>query len=411
MTFAAVVVALAWQLALPLAGASSSVSVDHATRTVLAADDECGDEDDACAVNALQLRGRQSVRDETRGVDAIQAHIDLASKQRKGMAIGACVDQPGKEVVCRYTGIRDKGSGEKANATDSFAIGSATKMFTAVAILQLAEQGNLSLSDPVEKFIPRATLDALTGGNGGGVKVSNLLGHTSGMGDYLNIPGKSDAEEIYELAKKHAQPAFTLQSLGVESYENVTKASYSNTGYIMLGDIIEKASGTSFEAFVTTNILSPAGMADSSFLTMKSASATGYAEGAWKGPIAMPPSLAWSAGDIVSTPRDMARFLRSAMKGQLFQKAETLKMWQNDAYYHPLEGMGIGYGYGLMHLEGPGMDLFGHAGQTFGFKSAALYDRATDVVYTWDQNDSQLGMPLADILMIKSIVDSQSKAQ
>ncbi|CAK0823774.1 unnamed protein product [Prorocentrum cordatum] len=329
------------------------------------------------------------------------------------MAEVLLVEQAGSEPNVSFTGVKNKETGEAVGPNDSFAIGSCTKMFTAVAVMQLSEQGALYLSSPVTDYIPLEIVDNLTSGNARGLEIRHLLGHCSGMGDYLNWgndstvlkfygPWRDGAEnytpaDIFEITQQKSAPAFTLQTAGIDTYDDCPYAAYSNTGYIMLGVIIEQASGLSWEDYVASEIFARVNMSASSFLTDGAPSVTGYAYGVWDGPVGMIPSLAWSAGEIVSTARDMASFMRGAMEGALFKFPETLQLWL-DAPRHKFQYV-FEYGYGLMRIDvgtivpGAVGVLVGHGGQTFGFHSGAFYDQVSGTVYILLQDDSQLDMP------------------
>lgn len=332
------------------------------------------------------------------------------------------VERAGSEPAVSFNGVKDRETREAVGPNDSFAIGSATKMFTAVAVMQLSEQGALNLSSPVTNYIPLESVDNLTGGNAHGLEVRHLLGHCSGMGDYLNWAGGNDTAvlefygpwrdgaknytpaDIYQITQQKSAPAFTLQSAGMGTYDDCPYASYSNTGYIMLGVIVEQASGLSWADYVASEIFARANMSASSFLTVEAPSVTGYASGLWQGPVAMPPTLAWSAGEIVSTARDLALFLRGAMEGALFNSPETLQLWL-DAPRHKFQDV-LEYGYGLMRIPlgtvVPGADgeLLGHGGQTFGFHSGVFYDPVSRTVYVMLDNDSQSVSPTLRIALM-----------
>jgi len=211
-------------------------------------------------------------------------------------------------------------------------------------------------------------------------------------------PKNYTTADMYRITQQKSAPAFTLQSAGIDTYDDCPYASYSNTGFIMLGAIIEAASGLSWVDYVASEIFARANMSASSFLTEGAPSVTGYASGLWQGPVAMPPTLAWSAGEIVSTARDLALFMRGAMEGALFDSPETLQLWLG-APRHEFHGV-LEYGYGLMRIPlgalVPGADgeLLGHGGQTFGFQSGIFYDPVSGTVYVMLENDSQVGSPM-----------------
>jgi CubicO group peptidase (beta-lactamase class C family) len=253
-----------------------------------------------------------------------------------------------------HAGTRAVG-GEKVTGQEKFKIGSVSKLFTAVSILQLSETDRLDLEAPLTDYFDRKLLAILVGGDRGNVdalKVRQLLTHTTGMGDYINIGSDAAALALYGTAgdrtykpmeligltksytedpsqlpsNHHALPYMTLADLKENaSYDDMPGALYSNTGYIMLGLIIEKCSGMTYEDYVSTHIFDPLGMEDSGFGTKGAKSDfTCYATGISEDPVAMSPSFAWSAGAIVTTTRDLADFFDAARSGKLFKNQETL---------------------------------------------------------------------------------------
>jgi D-alanyl-D-alanine carboxypeptidase len=130
-----------------------------------------------------------------------------------------------------------------------FRIGSVTKQFTAVALMMLVEQGKLSLQDDITKFFPAYP----TGGKK--ITVENLLTHTSGIPDYMEKLWPARMREDLRLERLIE----VFKNAGLE-FEPGTKASYSNSNYILLGAIIEKLSGEEYRRFVEENIFKPLGM-------------------------------------------------------------------------------------------------------------------------------------------------------
>ncbi|MGB8490382.1 MAG: serine hydrolase domain-containing protein, partial [Bacteroidales bacterium] len=124
-----------------------------------------------------------------------------------------------------------------------FRVGSITKQFTAIAILQLMEQGKLSLQDDITKFIPDYPTQAY------GITIEHLLTHTSGIKSYTNVP------EFRKYAKEDLSPGETInkfKNLPME-FAPGTKWNYNNSGYFLLGYIIEKVSGKTYREYIEQN--------------------------------------------------------------------------------------------------------------------------------------------------------------
>jgi D-alanyl-D-alanine carboxypeptidase len=275
-----------------------------------------------------------------------------------------------------------------------FEIGSATKVFTGVAIFQLIEEGKLSLDTPLVKFYPKGKITAIADYKGKGywdkVTVGMLLHHTSGIVDYLNVyddatamkvfgkPGVTyDLDSIVDLVVEHGDMNFVPGA----------RHEYCNTGFYILGDLIEKITGMDWRDYVQKNILDKAGMKRTWFGTrlpesVKKEMPVGYAKGK---PVRMPYSLAGSAGEIVSTLEDLEKFMRAWGEGKLYTKRSTLETQLKEGFFqHYKEIRNIYYGYAIMKIEG----WYGHGGQTFGFQSFIAYKPENGAVVIAATNDS-----------------------
>lgn len=248
-------------------------------------------------------------------------------------------------------------------------IGSCTKMFTAASVLQLVEEGKIKLTDRLTEIFPdESILRGMLVINGidyiDSVTLLNLLNHTSGIPDYfrsndsieISIHGDSSLRfipwDLVAIAKEINKPEFIPGSM----YK------YSNTNYILLGLIIEKFSKMNYADYIVKNILQPLGM-ENTFLPSVF-TLPGRKDGHYHKKLSqMPATLAWSAGEIISTPADMNKFIRGWYSGKLFSDNmcnEIRSMYFNQAFGK--------YDYGLGIIKGPA-NCFGHGGQTFGFQS------------------------------------------
>jgi D-alanyl-D-alanine carboxypeptidase len=317
------------------------------------------------------------------------------------------------------SGLADVAGNTPATIEDRVEIGSASKMFLAVTLLRLAEEGRLSLEDPLTQWFDQAVLDTLTGGNGSKLLLRHLMSHATGMGDHLNFaPDETvlqtygvTGEQVYmpqdlldntlaitlnPVDENYDFPWFTLQDANGASYadyDSVPNSAYSNTGYIMLGMIVEAVTGLRYEDVIQQQILDPLDMGDTVFGTNDAqATLTGYALGldiSGENPVRTSPTLSWSAGQMISTTADMARFLSVAMTGGLFAQEKTLEMWKTQ-YFKPLLYLEARYGLGLYKINVDGVGtVYGHDGQVFGAVALMAYDAATGNIYTAAVNNSQ----------------------
>ncbi len=156
--------------------------------------------------------------------------------------------EKGKIIFQKSYGIANEETGEKLNIETAFELASVSKQFTAMGIVQLQKEGKLSYSDPISKYIPELK-------HYSDVTIKNLLTHTGGLPDYMSMMEDSwDKSKI--ATNKDVINAFAKAS-PEKQFEPNLKYSYSNTGYLVLGTIIERVSGKSFEDYLNEKIFSP----------------------------------------------------------------------------------------------------------------------------------------------------------
>jgi CubicO group peptidase (beta-lactamase class C family) len=205
--------------------------------------------------------------------------------------------------------------------TTKFRLGSITKQFTAASILLLEERGKLKTDDPVKKVMPDAPAawDKIT--------IFHLLTHTSGIPSFTSFPDYA-SQEPFATTPEKLVARFRDKPLDFQPGE---KWSYSNSGYVLLGYLLEKVSGESYEKFVQENIFVPLGMKDSGYDSNSAIiprRASGYAPGK-NGPenagfIHM--STPFSAGALYSTTEDLLRWEQGLFGGKLLSVASLAKM-------------------------------------------------------------------------------------
>jgi D-alanyl-D-alanine carboxypeptidase len=163
------------------------------------------------------------------------------------------VAQDGKPIFRKAYGFANKSFNVPNRVDTKFNLGSCNKIFTKVAILQLAQHGKLSLEDYISRHLPNYPSHIADK-----VTITHLLRHTSGMGDYWN--------EKFEASKHKLRTVDDFLNLFVEdplSFEPGSKAQYSNAGYVVLGKIVEAASGQDYYSYIREHVYKPAEMNDS----------------------------------------------------------------------------------------------------------------------------------------------------
>lgn len=261
----------------------------------------------------------------------------------------------------------DKGYGSAnlewkiANDGDTkFRLGSVTKQFTATAILLLQERGKVSLDAPVKTYLPDAPAawDKIT--------VRNLLNHSSG------IPNFTSFEEYGKTKTVATDPAGLIARFRDKplDFQPGAEMRYSNSGYVVLTAIVEKASGQGYAAFVAENIFKPLGMADSGYddhATVLPRRASGYSPGA-KGVVNadyVDMTIPQGAGSLYSTAHDLLKWQAGLFGGKLLKPDSLI------AYTTPFKN---DYALGVGVTRKDGKTLISHSGGIEGFNTWLGYD-------------------------------------
>lgn len=274
------------------------------------------------------------------------------------------VVKDGQTVLRKGYGSADTAGKTPMSADMAMRLGSITKQFTAVAILILAEEGKLALTDDITRFFP----DYPTRGKR--ITVEHLLTHTSGIVSYTSRP---------EYPLTMARDVTVAQM--IDSFKNDplefapgTAYRYNNSGYFLLGAIIEKVSGQPYAKFLEQRIFVPLGMENTAyegFERGKAPRALGHTPGAQGfGPsAALSMSQPYAAGSLVSTVDDLARWDAAIAAGKLLKAAS----WQRAFTSYTLaDGKPTGYGYGWQVGKLQGEPVLAHGGGINGFSTYAL---------------------------------------
>jgi D-alanyl-D-alanine carboxypeptidase len=296
---------------------------------------------------------------------AIAASIDaMAAAHYKADAPGATllVVKDGKTVLRKAYGMADVANNVRMQAGTAMRVGSMTKQFTSAAILLLADEGKLSLSDPVTKFLPAYPTHGKT------ITVEHLLTHTSGIVNYTSMGSISNRE------KSIAQMIDGFKDEPLE-FEPGTRYAYNNSGYFLLGAIIEKVSGQPYAKFLEQRIFTPLGMTQTAYDgygPVAAPRAAGHIPRMWGGfgPVSdISMSQVYAAGALVSTVDDMAKWDAAVGNGMLL-KPET---WARAfTPYKLADGKDTGYGYGWAIAKVRGAHEISHGGDINGFSGYAL---------------------------------------
>jgi CubicO group peptidase (beta-lactamase class C family) len=269
------------------------------------------------------------------------------------------VAQDGKVLLDKGYGFANLEWDVPNTPTTKFRLGSITKQFTAASILLLEEQGKLKVEDPVKKYMPDAPAawDKIT--------IFHVLTHTSGIPSFTGFPD-FESHEAQAMTPEKLVEWFRDKPL---EFEPGTKWNYSNSGYVLLGYLIEKISGESYSEFVQQNIFTPLGMKDSGYdsnsaiIAHRAAGYTPGKSGAVNaGFVHM--SIPFSAGALYSTTEDLLRWEQGLFGGKVLTAASLAKMttpFKQD------------YAFGLGVSTQNGHKMIAHDGGIQGFNTALAY--------------------------------------
>ncbi|AMY07083.1 Penicillin-binding protein E [Luteitalea pratensis] len=275
------------------------------------------------------------------------------------------VVKDGKVLFRKAIGMASMELGVPLQPDTIFRLGSITKQFTAAAIMMLVEEGKVSLTDPVEKYVPGYPTQ------GHVITVEHLLTHTSGIQSYTDIPGWFPGRIRADMAVLDLVDAFKKEPM---QFAPGTRYAYNNSAYVLLGAIIEKAAGTTYEQFLTTRIFTPLGMTRTFYGSNEPiirGRAQGYTrdDGVVKNSQFLSMTQPYAAGSLVSTLDDLARW-DAALYTDRVVKAESLaRMWTP---YLLKDGSSTRYGYGFQVGDMRGQQAIEHGGGIPGFSTYAL---------------------------------------
>jgi len=298
----------------------------------------------------------------------LAAELDklLASVYKPGEPGAALlVAKDGQVLVRKAYGMADLELGVPLEPDMIFRIGSMTKQFTSVAILMLMEQGKLALSDPITKFLPDYPTQGKT------ITIEHLLTHTSGIQSYTDMPAwlpllRKDMSLTELIGIFKDQP---MQFAPGERWR------YNNSGYILLGAVIEKIAGTTYATFLQKNIFDPLGLKHT---TYGSASRIiprripGYGPGAggtFLNADYISMTQPYAAGSLLSSVDDLAAWNDALLAGKLIKRETLERAWTP---YKLADGTSTGYGYGWGVGSYEGHRTIEHGGGIPGFTSYGI---------------------------------------
>ena len=329
--------------------------------------------------------------------DSIDDYVARQMRSLRLPGVALAVVRDGKVETLRTYGKANLELDAPVTRNTVFELGSLTKQFTAAAVMMLVEDRKLALDDTIATHLPEVpeAWRAIT--------VRHLLVHSSGLQEYLSVPGLPD--QAHALGQREMTRLFASRITG--EFSPGSTWAYSNTGYLLLGDLIERVSGQSYWDFLRARVFGPAGMyatrsSEPRAVIRDRAAGYGWNGGAFENR----PSLsenAYSAGAIASTITDMTRWAMALHSGRLFSKASLAQLWT------PLTVTGgpvppFSYGFGWVVDQEHGRRVVLHGGGTPGFSSAIRHypDEGLTVIVLANHGDriiDQMPLDIAGIVL------------
>ncbi|TFI59350.1 serine hydrolase [Sphingomonas parva] len=302
-----------------------------------------------------------------RGADAL-----LQAIPANGPGAAAIVMRGGRIVYAAGRGLADLDTGRKVTADTVFSLGSITNQFTAAVVLQLVQEGRLSLDDPVSRFFPDYPQPTAA------ATVRQLLNHTSGIQDFSKIPGW--------LAANRTRPFTTAELLAVFRDRPAAAApgekwEYNNGGYVLLGAIVEKVTGKAWHEAVTERIASPLGLHTLAYGVTGEAGpaiARGYTEEHGRQQPVLPShmSVPHAAGGLAASARDLAAWAQALHHGRIVGPGLYREMIRPARLR---DGSEQPYGFGLRLRQLRGRPALVHGGAIAGFDTDSVYLPSEDL--------------------------------
>jgi D-alanyl-D-alanine carboxypeptidase len=310
----------------------------------------------------------------------LQAILDSAVEGKMTPGAALYVAAADGSTWSAAAGIGNTETHAPLTPNERFRAGSILKPFVATAVLEAVESGTLGLDDVLTDRLPLEVTARIK--NAAAIRIDMLLGHRSGIPDWLNGDADravvADPEHIYSLDEILADVA-RLPPV----FEPGTSYQYSNTNYVLLGEILSRVSGRSWRE-VVRDLFARSGLEQSSLPEPGDSScpepcAHGYVEleGEIHDTTHVDPSMAGAAGGhaLLTTTADVTRFFRHLRRGDLFERRSTLDAMF--AFRPDPENRLDAYGFGVMKMESIDGSVIGHFGVTTGYQSFMLYIAVT----------------------------------
>jgi len=323
--------------------------------------------------------------------ERVQQFLDYACKEYDLPGLVMTIINENQEVKNFVSGESDKINDTQMTPKHQFRIGSVTKTFTAMTILQLAQEGTLFLTQTVAHWLPGVVPtppepepDSYTGYNANDMTIQHLITHTSGLANFTNDDSWLN-DYFYNQSKIYTPQELIDIAVSHDpiSYPDDLVFYYSNTGYVLLGMIIEKATNNTWENEVRTRFIDHLGLTDTyipeagqtdffgefahGYIDMVEQFPPYEVSGMLEDCSFREPSHVDSSGNMISTPENIAKWIKAIGEGNLLNEEYQALILDNEIDVNPWIKMGLG----VVHDTSNG--LIQHPGQIGGYDCGAFY--------------------------------------
>jgi CubicO group peptidase (beta-lactamase class C family) len=299
---------------------------------------------------------------------AVDSIVERTLNKPGAVGFSVAVARGDKVIISKGYGLADVELNVPADANTIFRIGSVTKQFTAAMIMRMVEQGKISLDDDLAKYVPEFPMQ------GHKVTIRQLLNHTSGIPSYTDLG--EEWEKVRPLELTHEQMIALVKDKPFD-FEPGEKWKYNNTGYYLLGMIIEKVSGQTYAECMMAGFFKPLGLKHTRYdvtAEIVKGRAQGYSveKGVLENDAPLGMSQPFAAGSLISTAEDLIRW-------QMALNAGDGQVVSSDSYKQMTtptilpSGRNTEYGFGLGIDEWEGHKRISHGGGINGFTSSLSY--------------------------------------
>lgn len=317
--------------------------------------------------------------------EKLDTYFNQLEKHNKFMG-SVAVSKEGKLLYTKTVGYADYANKIKATDDYKYRIGSISKTFTAVLVLQAVEQGKLTLETTLDTYFPTIK-------NANKITVAHLLNHTSGIHNFTDDASYLD----WNTKRKTQQEMVSIIEKGGSDFEPDSKPSYSNSNYVLLTYILEKVNKDSYAEILQKNIIKPLNLkntylGNSIQVQNNEVKSYSYSDG-WKLETETDLSIPVGAGAVVSNPKDLILFSEALFGGKLLQPS-SLKI---------MKTFKESYGSGLFEFPFSEHQGYGHNGGIDGFSSIFSYFDTDKITYAMTSNGANTNTSSISLLVLSEV--------